>query len=621
MANIGYLKLSVAGAFYVYDTTTNDLLKIDEPVYGILDDALKSDSDTINKKYQGNLSREELTSAIRFIHRAKERGFFQPFRRKDFFNYYDDGSIIKAISGNMRHLVLNITDQCNLRCTYCLYSGRYRGQRIHNDRWMTWDVARKSIDYFLSRARTKEKTKISFYGGEPLLNWKLVKKCIHYIRQKSPLPLLQLNIVTNATLIRDEMMDFLMENDVILSVSLDGPSRIHDAARISRNGRGTHARVMAALENIKHKDPWYFQRRVLVLSSFNVNNNISQIYDYFSRGIFRDIFVRIKRIRDFDTDVYKVSRAARLRYEKSLDELIDRYINSLRKGTFFKFSDLYHTFPLIFEKFPQREIGPAKISVRPNRSCIPGAQQLFAASDGQFYPCYNFAHQGSGLGNCRAGLDLQKIRKLVQTFAAYCDEMCQECWAFRLCAHCFTHTLENGQMSKTRKMENCLRERERIAKDLWRFVHIWEQEEKYGYHDDLSLHAIVRSHQQEATCRQANLKSKRIVIEDLPDAEHLEDDTESKERLGFFASNLIQPKFIKSYRSAAEVLDFPLDQQRLPLPDGWRGSRAPRRPERLVPRIFLLDYKQNKPRRGTGGEPRQDPSGISIGKFEAQGNS
>jgi len=64
-----------------------------------------------------------------------------------------------------------------------------------------------------------------------------------------------------------------------------------------------------------------------------------------------------------------------------------------------------------------------------------------------------------------------------------------------------------------------------------------------------------------------------------------------------------------------KVLGFPLNQFRWPLPDGWRGSGAPRRPERLVPIIFLLEDKQAGTRRGAGGEPRQDPSGISVGKF------
>jgi radical SAM protein with 4Fe4S-binding SPASM domain len=268
-----------------------------------------------------------------------------------------------------------------------------------------------------------------------------------------------------------------------------------------------------------------------------MNNKISSIYDYFSRGMFRDIFVRIKRIRDFDTDTYTVTKADRLRYQKGLDGLIDRYLKSLKKGIAFKFSDLYHTFPLVFEKFPQRTIGPAKRSTRPNRICIPGVKQLFVGSEGRFYPCYNFAHQGYDIGNYRIGLEIQKIRKLIQTFAGYCDEMCQNCWAFRLCAHCFMHTLENGQMSKKRKMEHCIRERERIAKDLGRFVHIWEQETKYVDHDDLSLHAIVRCHQQETTSRKRVLKSNRIVIEDLSDEEHLRDIIESEVGPGFLAKD------------------------------------------------------------------------------------
>jgi radical SAM protein with 4Fe4S-binding SPASM domain len=273
--------------------------------------------------------------------------------------------------------------------------------------------------------------------------------------------------------------------------------------------------VLAILERIQQRDPGYFQKKVVVNSSFNMSHDISSIFDYFSHGLFRDVFVRIKGIRDCDTDFYTVSEADRRRYQKGLDGLIDSYLKSLRKGAPFKFSHLYHTFPLIFEKFPRREIGPAKTTVRPNRVCVPGVQQLFVGSDGRFYTCYNFAHSGYEIGNFREGLDIQKMRRLIQAYAGYCDEMCQACWAFRLCAHCFMHTLEDGRLSQSRKMENCLRERERIAADLKRFVYIWENEAASAFLHDFSLHAIVRSCQPETEPERRNSRPARILIEDL----------------------------------------------------------------------------------------------------------
>lgn len=141
----------------------------------------------------------------------------------------------------VRHLRLNVTEKCNLDCSYCFEreSNVYTKRRV-----MDWEVAKKAIDEFISLVsdHKQERVDIRFFGGEPLLNWKLVKQCLDYSREKMPSNIKVAYLLnTNGTLINEEIAKTLHQFGVHTALSIDGVGEYHDKARMYKNGQGSFA--------------------------------------------------------------------------------------------------------------------------------------------------------------------------------------------------------------------------------------------------------------------------------------------------------------------------------------------------------------------------------------------
>ncbi|MBW2142744.1 MAG: radical SAM protein, partial [Deltaproteobacteria bacterium] len=391
----------------------------------------------------------------------------------------------------------------------------------HSDRYMTWEIARKSIDFFLSRASRQDRTSISFYGGEPLLNRDLIKRSVKHIRKNSALEELTVSVGTNATLLDDEMLDFFIENDLVLFISLDGPARVHNVARVFRNGRGTHERVVNALERIRDKNEHYFQNRVCLLATYDEQNDLLEICRYFSQGLLREVSARVNHIRDLDTGARSISEPKTVRYQKSLDALMEVYLEGLRGNTAFNFSLASSVFRRAFRMLPQRETGPASVTTRPNRACIPGISQVFVSSDGLFYTCNHFCAPGYDIGNYQTGLDIDKAYRILETYIDFCEDMCQRCWAYRLCWHCFVQALEQGRLSKRKKAENCIKEKHQIAEDLKRFIYLLENEPRSALSNKFSLASGLKRAESMNRKRKTRGRGSRLRLYGLPEVPNM----------------------------------------------------------------------------------------------------
>ncbi|MBI5057520.1 MAG: radical SAM protein [Nitrospirae bacterium] len=492
MKNIGYFKIRSSGNYYLYDTFSNAVVSVEEPVYRILDDYVTCENvSELKKKYSPQMSIDEFRAAVGFIRKAQKNGLLQPFLKVDYSAVLKKKNIRKNFSNGMRQLMLNVTEQCNQRCAYCSFSGKYEGQRLHNNRSMTWPVAKRSIDCYLDNVDRKRGGHLSFYGGEPLLKWGLVRKAIDYINKKSETKP-TIRIISNLTMLNDEMIRFVIANDVEIQTSIDGPRAIHDSARIFGNGNGTHFKVINNLKKIKRIDPDYFNKKVSVNCTLNLNDNILTIFRYFSSKLFANVSVTINGIYDLDTDFYKVSDAAAKKHSDRLDRLVEMYIESYHNKNQFN----HAFFSNIFLKtylFAKRDISPAAVECHPNRTCVPGIARLFVSSSGMFYPCEKFHAPAYDIGNYKKGFDIKKAERLLEIYVGQCEDMCRNCWAYRLCSQCFISVLSKGDISIERKREKCAVEKKLIASALRRFVYIWENEPEAAYDNPFSLLSTVRT--------------------------------------------------------------------------------------------------------------------------------
>lgn len=152
------------------------------------------------------------------------------------------------MNGNLRQLILQVTQNCNLRCKYCVYSGSYVN-RTHTKKRMSFEIAKQAVDFYFAHNTNKDAGVISFYGGEPLLEMELIKKIVVYSEKLYEGKELRFNMTSNATLLTDEIADFLYEHNFNLTISLDGPEEVHNQSRVFADSKtGTFQCIIKNLE-------------------------------------------------------------------------------------------------------------------------------------------------------------------------------------------------------------------------------------------------------------------------------------------------------------------------------------------------------------------------------------
>ena len=156
------------------------------------------------------------------------------------------------LENGIDHMCLVLTNECNLRCRYCIYSEHYYYSRPYSNRKMEFEVAKKAVDYYF---RVNDKSieynpyimpSIGFYGGEPLLAWDVIVKVVNYIKNKTDKCLF--SITTNGLLLDIEKIKFMLKNNFAISISLDGTKEEHDRNRIDQSSNGSFERVYNNLE-------------------------------------------------------------------------------------------------------------------------------------------------------------------------------------------------------------------------------------------------------------------------------------------------------------------------------------------------------------------------------------
>jgi uncharacterized protein len=185
----------------------------------------------------------------------------------------------------IQQLILNVTEDCNFRCKYCTYSEYYEYTRPRSEKCMVFSVAKKAIDQFImllkegQRFNPLREPSIGFYGGEPLLNFDLIKDCIEYVETIDDDFGIIYNITTNGSLLDKHKADWLMEHDFTIAVSLDGPEEEHDRNRIYSDGKGTFRNVMKNVSSIM--DSGY--KKIFSMAVFDWKSNLFEIEEFFNR--------------------------------------------------------------------------------------------------------------------------------------------------------------------------------------------------------------------------------------------------------------------------------------------------------------------------------------------------
>lgn len=470
-----FLKFATDKNKYVYDTITNKIFKVDEIVYNILDDFFVLPTKKLIPKYSPNHTISEVESAIQKISEKIEKdGLFFPKRPIKMKLPMEKEKLFSLYDGNLEDLILNATEECNMRCKYCIFSGSYFYERKHRNNFMTLRMAKKVVDFFRTHSRRREKVYYSFYGGEPLLNFPLIKKVVEYVKSTETERKFFFAVTTNGTLLKDGIIDFLLENKFFLTVSLNGPQKIHDRYRIFVNGNPTFRTIIKNLKKIKNKDEEYYEKNV----AFNVTlcppydlielMNFFQTYDLVKNHSARSNFVEPN-----DTDFFSQFKETNLDSSEEWEKLRDSYIDQISKG------DEVNSFVRpFFEK------GMIRLHKRPMINldgeihilgmCTPGVRRLFVSPGGKFHICEKLGCLFP-IGDVESGFDLNRILSLLDRFVSISQKDCMECWAMRLCSACFYHAKKNNQLDKKRKKSHCPMEKDHLKSLLITYCSILER--------------------------------------------------------------------------------------------------------------------------------------------------
>ena len=397
-------------------------------------------------------------------------GRSQPSRRKfDWRDFYpSDGietgdrlSFASPTSEAIRNqaasiIVLDITEECNLRCSYCLYSHNDRGVRLHSSRRANTSYVEAASR--LVRDLATSDTMVGFFGGEPLLHFDSVETILRRLTAGRSQHFGGCTLTTNLTVLDDRMIDCFREFAVDLVVSLDGPPGIHDRYRRTASGAGTHSTVLKNLQQLLARDAEYFERHVWCNCVVAPPLDLAALDRFFERcglpfrGIrfplvsenVRGMFANYETLHE-DFDHWCIGQL------KSQSPTSPEGISSLLQ------------YAVRSRLLPLCKPPSTPTTVIPYSSCIPG-YKVHVRLDGRLAVCTEC--EDLTIGDLDRGIDHAAVADLVEQYMRIRQQECGNCWVAGLCEPCFANMVRHGHLSVAALREHCGRFRNTMARWL-----------------------------------------------------------------------------------------------------------------------------------------------------------
>lgn len=324
----------------------------------------------------------------------------------------------------LRHLTLNIANDCNLNCKYCFGSG---GTYNHQRQLMSPETAKCSIDYLVNNSGNNSNLYINFFGGEPLLNFKLIVSTINYCREveKKVQKKFYFTIVTNGTIINDEIADYFKKNNVKVMLSIDGPKEIHDSYRCYVSGCGSFDIIERNVNTLINVHKMHISARATICRP---NINLTEI----ESGLRCMGFEHVKMtLVDADEDSPLAIKKEDVKLVlDNYRKIADKYISDIKSGLDDRCKEFDNILRILYYKKP-RVYG-----------CGVNRTTLAVNYDGTLFPCHRFmghdqyrvGHINNGLSGRDQSLDHISGVNIMQIVG------CNICWARFICGGACMYT-------------------------------------------------------------------------------------------------------------------------------------------------------------------------------------
>lgn len=438
-------KFYLNGYYIVLDVASGTLLSVDRMTYDILDDYKLADKAAIVAKWQNRYDLNELAEAMDEIAELEAGGMLYA---KDDYDpmVYQNYDLIKS-------MCLNVAHDCNLRCAYCFASqGDFNGDRD----LMPLEVGKKAFDFLVTQSKNRHNLEVDFFGGEPLMNFQVVKNLVVYGRslEKEYNKRFNFTMTTNAVLLNDENMRWIDDNMNNVVLSLDGRKAVKDHRRKTVSGGGSfdviieNIKKMAALREASGKE--YYVRGTYTKNNLDFGKDV----EFLAEQGFRS--VSVEPVVTDETKNYAILEGDVDRIKAEYDRLALAYLDKEAKGLDYLF---YHFMVNL-------DAGPCvykRIS-----GCGAGRDYVAVTPQGTIYPCHQFVGNDDFImGNVDEGITNPQIKETFMGANLLKKEACRECWCRYFCgggchanAWNFNHTvMEPYDVSceiEKRRVENAL---------------------------------------------------------------------------------------------------------------------------------------------------------------------
>lgn len=439
------------GYHIVLDVNSGSVHVVDEVVYDVIpvvEEAWKhSETDQtlralVTDKLKGKHQEEALLEALEEILELKRAGML--FSEDIYENYITD---FKKRETVVKALCLHIAHDCNLACRYCFAEeGEYHGRRA----LMSFEVGKKALDFLVAHSGNRVNLEVDFFGGEPLLNWQVVKDLVAYGRslEKPNNKKFRFTLTTNGILLNDEIMEFANQEMANVVLSIDGRKEVNDRMRPYRGGQGSYDTIVPKFKKVAESRG---QMNYYVRGTFTHNNlDFAEDVKHLADLGFQQISVEPVVAAPEESYALREEDLPRLleEYDRLALELLER--RKAGKGVNF------------FHFMIDLEGGPC-VAKRLS-GCGSGTEYLAVTPWGDFYPCHQFVGQEEFLmGNVEDGITRTDIRDEFKTCNVYAKEKCRECFARFYCSGgCAANSYNfNGNINGTYDL-GCELQRKRI---------------------------------------------------------------------------------------------------------------------------------------------------------------
>ena len=325
----------------------------------------------------------------------------------------------KERSGNVvKALCLHVAHTCNLNCSYCFASqGKYQGERG----LMSFEVGKRALDFLIENSGTRRNLEVDFFGGEPLMNWDVVKELVKYARsvEKEHGKNFRFTLTTNGMLIDDDVIEFANKEMSNVVLSLDGRKEIHDATRVDYAGNGSYEEIVPKFQKLVESrgGQGYYMRGTFTHANPDFTKDVFHMADLGFRELSMEPVVSAAddpaALTAEDLEVVKEQ------YEILAKEMIKR--NQEGRGfTFYHYMLDLTAGPCIYKRIS---------------GCGSGTEYMAVTPWGDLYPCHQFVgDEKYKLGDIWNGVTNEKLREDFRSCNAYARPECADCWAKLYCS-------------------------------------------------------------------------------------------------------------------------------------------------------------------------------------------